>query len=100
MACVVNMVSQFLHAPTDDHFLTLKRILYYFKGTLNSGITFSCTVDPTIFGCSDADWARCRETRRSTYHCMINLPLQFYAYSIFLDGNLVFWSAKKQPTIA
>ncbi|GKF59138.1 uncharacterized mitochondrial protein-like protein, partial [Tanacetum coccineum] len=38
---------------------------------------------------SDADWARCIETKRSTY-----------GYSIFLGGNLVFSSAKKQPTVS
>ncbi|GJZ55767.1 uncharacterized mitochondrial protein-like protein [Tanacetum coccineum] len=38
---------------------------------------------------TDADWARCIETRRSTY-----------GYSIFLEGNLVSWSAKKQPTVS
>lgn len=84
----MNMVSQFLQAPTDDHFLAVKRILRYVKGTLNSGINFSRTMDPTLVGYSDADWARCPETRRSTY-----------GYSIFLGGNLVSWSAKKQPTI-
>lgn len=42
-----------------------------------------------LIGYSDADWARCIETRRSTY-----------GYFIFFGGNLVSWSAKKQPTVS
>ena len=86
----VNQVSQFLQAPTLAHFQSVKRILRYIKGTLSFGLTFSHrTPPPALLGYSDADWARCLETRRSTY-----------GYSIFLGGNLVSWSAKKQPTIS
>ncbi|GKE50333.1 retrovirus-related pol polyprotein from transposon TNT 1-94, partial [Tanacetum coccineum] len=57
--------------------------------TLAYGLMFSKPSRTTILGYSDADWARCIETRRSTY-----------GYSIFLGNNLVSWSAKKQPTIS
>lgn len=40
-------------------------------------------------GYSDEHWACCFVTRRSIYE-----------YSIFLGGNLVSWSAKKQPIVA
>ncbi|XP_071728318.1 uncharacterized mitochondrial protein AtMg00810-like [Rutidosis leptorrhynchoides] len=85
----VNQVSQFLQAPTLDHFQAVKRIIRYVKGTLQFGLTFHHSPKPSLLGYSDADWARCIETRRSTY-----------GYSIFLGGNLVSWSAKKQPTVA
>ncbi|XP_071739433.1 uncharacterized mitochondrial protein AtMg00810-like [Rutidosis leptorrhynchoides] len=89
LSYAVNQVSQFLQAPTTDHFQAVKRILRYVKGTLTFGLTFSHAPSPWLLGYSDADWARCIETRRSTY-----------GYSIFLGGNLVSWSAKKQPTVA
>ena len=73
----VNQVSQFLQNPTTAHYSHVKRILRSVKGTTS------------IRGYSDADWARCIETRRSTY-----------GYSIFIGGNLVSWSAKKQPSVA
>ncbi|XP_022038377.1 uncharacterized mitochondrial protein AtMg00810-like [Helianthus annuus] len=85
----VNQASQFLHAPTTAHFQLVKRILRYVKGTLNLGLRFSKPPNMSTVGYSDADWARCIETRRSTY-----------GYSIFFGGNLVSWSAKKQPTVS
>ncbi|XP_021990999.1 uncharacterized mitochondrial protein AtMg00810-like [Helianthus annuus] len=85
----VNQASQFLHAPTDQHFQSVKRILRYVKGTMSYGLIFKRSKRTTILGYSDADWAQCIETRRSTY-----------GYSIFLGGNLVSWSAKKQPTVS
>lgn len=40
----VNSVSQFLHAPTENHFLVVNLILHYVKGTLHFGLTFRLLV--------------------------------------------------------
>ncbi|XP_022003364.1 uncharacterized mitochondrial protein AtMg00810-like [Helianthus annuus] len=85
----VNQVSQFLHALTVAHFQEVKRILRYLKGTIAFGLHYRRPTHTTLIGYSDADWARCLETRHSTY-----------GYSMFLGGNLISWSAKKQPTVA
>lgn len=86
----MNSVSQFLQVPTDTHFLAVKCILRYVKGTIHYGLKFGRSVDlPTVHDLYDDDWARCLETRRSTY-----------GYAIFLGPNLVSWSAKKQPTVS
>ncbi|KAJ0836346.1 putative RNA-directed DNA polymerase [Helianthus annuus] len=89
LAYAVNQACQFLHTPTEHHFQLVKRILRYIKGTISHGLVFQQSKHTTLLGYSDADWARCIETRRSTY-----------GYSIFLGGNLVSWSAKKQPTVS
>ncbi|GKA78154.1 uncharacterized mitochondrial protein-like protein, partial [Tanacetum coccineum] len=62
----VNQISRFLHAPTISHYQEVKRILRYIKGTLAFGLYFSKPTQTSILGYSDADWARCLETRRST----------------------------------
>ncbi|KAD3641247.1 hypothetical protein E3N88_30471 [Mikania micrantha] len=85
----VNQVSQFSQAPTITHYKCVKRILRYLKGTMTYGLIFTKPTRTHLCGYSDADWARCIETRRSTY-----------GYSIFFGGNLVSWSAKKQPTVS
>ncbi|XP_017416637.1 uncharacterized mitochondrial protein AtMg00810-like [Vigna angularis] len=89
LSYTVNLVSQFLQAPINDPFQAVKRILRYVKGTMSYGLSFTRGASFNVLGYSDTDWARCIETRRSTY-----------GYSIFLGGNLVSWSAKKQPTVA
>ena len=87
---VVNSVNQFLHSPTEDHFLAIKRILRYVKGTLHFGLTFHPSAAlGALVAYFDADWAECPDTRRSTS-----------GYSIYLSDNLVSWSAKKQPTVS
>ncbi|XP_071704420.1 uncharacterized mitochondrial protein AtMg00810-like [Rutidosis leptorrhynchoides] len=89
LSYAVNQVSQFLHALMQDHFQAVRRILRYVKGTLSLALSFLHVPEPSILGYSDADWARCIETRRSTY-----------GYSIFLGENLISWIAKKQPTVS
>ncbi|XP_021992483.1 uncharacterized mitochondrial protein AtMg00810-like [Helianthus annuus] len=86
---VVNQLSQYLHCPTTDHFQEVKRIIRYVKGTISFGLNFTKPSTCTLLGFSDADGARCLKTRRSTY-----------GFSIFFGGNLVSWSAKKQPTVS
>lgn len=86
LSYVVNQVKQFLHAPTTNHFQAVKHILRYVKGTLSYGLHFTCPHSSSFIGYSDADLARCIETRRSTY-----------SYSVFIGGNLVSWNAKKNP---
>ncbi|XP_021975313.1 uncharacterized mitochondrial protein AtMg00810-like [Helianthus annuus] len=89
LSYAVNQLSQFLHHPTLDHFQAVKRLLRYVKGTISFGLTYTRPHPPSVVGYSDADWARCLDT-----------PCSTYGYSIFLGGNLVSWSAKKQPTVS
>ncbi|XP_034676416.1 uncharacterized mitochondrial protein AtMg00810-like [Vitis riparia] len=80
---VVNSVSQFLHSPTEDHFLDVKHILRYVKGTLHFGLTFHPSAAPSdLVAYSEIDWAVTSN------------------YSIYLGGNLVSWSVKKQPIVS
>lgn len=85
----VNQVSQFMHSPTDVHFLAVKRILRYLKGTLGRGLFFNANSIFQIRAFSDADWAGNPDTRRSTT-----------GSCVFLGNHLISWSSKKQPTVA
>lgn len=85
----VNSIDQYMHAPTEDHFGALKRILHYVKGTVHHGLQFHRTSSHELLAYSDADWAGRPDTRRSTTD-----------YVIFLGANLVSWCSKKQSTIS
>ncbi|GKB25387.1 ribonuclease H-like domain-containing protein [Tanacetum coccineum] len=82
-------VCLYMHDPREPHFSALKRILWYIQGTLDYGLQlFSSTTD-SLIAYSDADWAGCPTTRRSTL-----------GYCVFLGNNLLSWSFKRQPTLS
>lgn len=58
---------QFMSAPRSPHLTTAKRILCYWKGTLEFGSSFHRFLSPLIL-CAylDADWAGCPDSRHST----------------------------------
>ncbi|GKB50932.1 ribonuclease H-like domain-containing protein [Tanacetum coccineum] len=85
----VQQVCLYMHDPREPHFSALKRILRYVQGTLDYGLQlFSSTTD-SLIAYSDADWAGCPTTRRSTS-----------GYCVFLGNNLLSWSSKRQPTLS
>ncbi|XP_026429814.1 uncharacterized protein LOC113326268 [Papaver somniferum] len=86
----VNYVSQFMHFPTETHLQLAKRILRYTKGSLGQGITLSSTGNfSELVAYCDSDWSGRPDTRKSTS-----------GYCVFVGGNLVSWSSKKQHTIS
>ncbi|GKA37211.1 ribonuclease H-like domain-containing protein, partial [Tanacetum coccineum] len=75
-----------LHEP---HFAALKRILRYVRGTVDFGLKLYVSATTSLVGYTDADWAGCPSTRRSTS-----------GYCVFLGDNILSWSAKRQHTIS
>lgn len=66
-AYTVNTLAQYLSTLVDSYIQTLKRTLRYIKGTLPCGICYKKSPQGHILhGYSHADWARCKDTRRST----------------------------------
>ncbi|KAF2313249.1 hypothetical protein GH714_009975 [Hevea brasiliensis] len=85
----VNYISQFMHSPTLSHLKYVRRILRYLKGTIHFGLFFKKDTSLVLSAFSDADWAGCPTTRRSTT-----------GYCTFLGCNIISWCAKKQHTVA
>ncbi|GJY12088.1 ribonuclease H-like domain-containing protein [Tanacetum coccineum] len=85
----VQQVCLHMHDPREPHLSALKRILRYVQGTLNYGLQLFSSSTTDLVAYSDADWAGCPTTRRSTS-----------GYCVFLGNNLLSWSAKRQPTLS
>ena len=85
----VQQVCLHMHDPREPHLAALKRILRYVRGTLHMGLLVrpSTALDLVVY--SDADWAGCPDTRKSTS-----------GYAVFLGNNLVSWSSKRQNTVS
>ena len=59
------------------------------QGTLSLGLTMRQSPPAELVVYTDADWAGCPDTRRSTS-----------GYAVFLGDNLVSWSSKRQHTVS
>lgn len=89
IAYAVQQVCLHMHAPREPHLAALKRILRYIRGTLDLGLLLRPSVSPDLVVYSDADWAGCPDTRKSTS-----------GYAVFLGDSLVSWSSKRQVTVS
>ncbi|GJX90447.1 retrovirus-related pol polyprotein from transposon TNT 1-94 [Tanacetum coccineum] len=56
----VNRLSQYMHAPTQLHWQSLKRVLRYLKGTVHHGLFLKHGSPLTLTGFSDSDWGGIR----------------------------------------
>nr|GFA28333.1 ribonuclease H-like domain-containing protein [Tanacetum cinerariifolium] len=85
----VAQICLYMHDPREPHFAALKRILRYVRGTVDFGLQLYASATTSLVGYTDADWAGCPSTRRSTFR-----------YCVFLGDNLLSWSSKRQHTIS
>nr|GFA87410.1 uncharacterized mitochondrial protein AtMg00810-like [Tanacetum cinerariifolium] len=86
----INFEESFAPAkPTEKHLKEFKRIFCYLRGTINTGLWYSKDSGFELTGFSDADYAGCKDTFKSTS-----------GGAQFLGEKLVSWSLKKQDCTA
>jgi hypothetical protein len=78
-----------MHDAREPHLAALKQILRYIRGTLALGLLLRPSTGTDLVVYTDADWAGCPDTRRSTS-----------GYDVFLGDNLISWSSKHQNTVS
>ncbi|XP_071695911.1 uncharacterized mitochondrial protein AtMg00810-like [Rutidosis leptorrhynchoides] len=89
IAHAVQQICLHMHAPREGHMGALKRILRYIHGTINFGLHMTCSTSHSLISYTDADWAGCPDTRRSTS-----------GYCVYFGDNLISWSSKRQPNLS
>ncbi|KAJ0530831.1 putative RNA-directed DNA polymerase [Helianthus annuus] len=85
----VQQICIHMHAPRVTHWNALKRIIRYIQGTSEYGLHLSPTQSLSLVAYTDADWAGCPDTRRSTS-----------GYCVYFGESLISWSSKRQTTIS
>ena len=89
LAHAVQQVCLHMHDPRLSHLALLKRVLRYVRGTTSFGIELHASPSVEVHAYSDADWAGCPDTRRSTS-----------GFCVYLGDSLISWSSKRQPTVS
>ncbi|GJR22921.1 hypothetical protein Tco_0971448 [Tanacetum coccineum] len=84
-----SLCARYQAQPTEKHLKEVKRIFCYLQGTVNMGLWYMKDSCFELNGFSDADYAGCRDTFKST-----SVGTQF------LGEKLVSWSSKKQDCTA
>ncbi|CAL1356675.1 unnamed protein product [Linum trigynum] len=69
----VNILSQFVNAPSHAHMEAAHRVLRYLKASPGQGLFFPITNPLRLTAYCDADWGGCQSTRRSTTGYFISL---------------------------
>ncbi|KAJ8715602.1 hypothetical protein PYW07_010084 [Mythimna separata] len=87
---IVNKLSSFNNKPEIQHWLAVKRVLRYIKGTMDCKLTFNQNKEEKrAFGYCDSDWASDINCRRS---CS--------GYIFLFQGAAISWCSKRQSTVA
>ena len=78
-----------MESPAQIHLQNAKRILRCIKGTLDYGMFYTSSDDPSLVGYPDSDWASDVDDRRSTL-----------GNAFFLGNTLFTWSSRKLDVVA
>ncbi|KAD3640773.1 hypothetical protein E3N88_29996 [Mikania micrantha] len=85
----VNVTSQFVADPRQNHMEAVKRVLCYLKTTPGQGILLPKSGGTNLTAYSDSDWLGCPDTRRSRN-----------GYLLLIGGAPVSWKSKKQSVVS
>ena len=91
IATALNKAAQHSINHDESHWIAVKRIFRYLKGTFNLALTLGNTKnnDMKLTAACDSDWAGDTDDRKSTT-----------GYLFFLNDGLISWQSRKQNTVA
>ncbi|XP_050207727.1 uncharacterized mitochondrial protein AtMg00810-like [Mercurialis annua] len=82
-------ISRFMQSPQHLHLATVRRIIIYIFGSPSRGLFFPVGSSLHLTAYSDADWAGCPDTKKSTT-----------GWCMFIGNALISWKCKKQDCVS
>ncbi|XP_071719038.1 secreted RxLR effector protein 161-like [Rutidosis leptorrhynchoides] len=86
---VVQVLSQYMHAPLQSHLNLVFRTLKYLKNAPGRGINLVKVNNFSLHALCDSDWGKRKLNRKSVT-----------SYLVYLCNSLVSWKSKKQTSVA
>ncbi|KAJ0520496.1 putative RNA-directed DNA polymerase [Helianthus annuus] len=86
---IVNVLSQFVTNPRQNHMDATTRVLQYLKSTIGQGILLPKEGGMSLLSYCDADWLGCPMSRKSRT-----------GYLLSLGGAPISWKSKKQSVVS
>jgi hypothetical protein len=78
-----------MHTPRHLHLAAVRHIIRYLRGSSSRGLFFPTGSSLRLVAYSDADWARCPDTR-----------LSVMGWCMFLGDSLISWKSNKQARVS
>ena len=92
---IITKLSQYLHKPTEDHWVAVKRLLRYIKHSINYCLCFRKVTDGlSLIGYCDSDWASSVDAEGS------RRSVTGYCFHLSKSSAALSWKSRKQPTVA
>ncbi|XP_042758112.1 secreted RxLR effector protein 161-like [Lactuca sativa] len=89
IAYLVNVISQFIVDPRQNHMDVVSRVLHYLKSTPRQGIILPKDGGTNLVTYCDSDWLGCPYSQRSRT-----------GYLLLLGGAPISWKSKKQSVVS
>ncbi|GKB23454.1 hypothetical protein Tco_0862855, partial [Tanacetum coccineum] len=103
IAFAVNKVCQYMHAPTENHWCAVKRILRYLHGMVEHGMLIRHSSGSTLQAFTDVLWKGNTDTSLEAFSDWVGDSddrRSMGGFAIYLGSNLISWTARKQRTVS
>jgi hypothetical protein len=85
----VNAFSQFMSQSRQIHWVIVKHVLRYLRGTVGYDLRYASSIDMRLQGYADSDWAGSTIDKKSTFECCFSL-----------GSAMVSWCSMKRTFVA
>jgi hypothetical protein len=69
----MNVLSQFMSQPRQTHWIAAKHVLRHLQGTVGYGLRYASSVDLSLQGYADVEWAGSAVDKKNTFGCCFTL---------------------------